>query len=224
MCPDNLERVWESTISSPKFVNTAYEAYLDHAYAKNLAKPPFMRICREFENWRDFCALSGKFLRQKFCYPESFRFFWPCWRWMSITIHSGMKSGTISKTVFEVKMKTWLWLDCCEPSKEVWREEACCLCVLLLSSITFTFYHRKTVLGNFLSKHVGCLIYSELTIFQRRKSFLVEKLDSFIPFTLKDCSWLWRLCESTRVLLTTDMQNWFSDSQTSSDLVKHWQR
>ena len=25
MCPDNLERVWESTISSPKFVNTAYE-------------------------------------------------------------------------------------------------------------------------------------------------------------------------------------------------------
>ena len=46
--------IWESTISSPKFgtsiENTAYEAYLDHAYAKNLAKPPFMRICRKFEN------------------------------------------------------------------------------------------------------------------------------------------------------------------------------
>ena len=41
MCLDNLERVWESTISSPKFgtsiVSTAYGAYLDHAYAKNLA-------------------------------------------------------------------------------------------------------------------------------------------------------------------------------------------
>ena len=41
---------WESTISSPKFgtsiVNTAYGAYLDDAYAQNLARPPFMRICR----------------------------------------------------------------------------------------------------------------------------------------------------------------------------------
>ena len=78
MCPDNLERVWESTISSPKLgtsiVNIAYEAYLDHAYAKNLAKPPFMRICRKFENWRNLRALYGKFLRQKSCYPESFRF------------------------------------------------------------------------------------------------------------------------------------------------------
>ena len=34
-----------------------------------------MRICREFENWS---ALSGKFLRQKSCYPESFRFLWLC--------------------------------------------------------------------------------------------------------------------------------------------------
>ena len=62
----------------PKFgtsiVSTAYGAYLDHADAQNLAKPPFMRIYREFENWRDLCALSGKFLRQKSCYPESFRF------------------------------------------------------------------------------------------------------------------------------------------------------
>ena len=32
-----------------------------------------MRICREFENWRD---LSGKFLRQKSCYPESFCILW----------------------------------------------------------------------------------------------------------------------------------------------------
>ena len=53
-----------------------WKAYLDHSYAQNLAKPPFMRMCREFENWR---ALSGKFLRQKSCYPESFRFLWLCW-------------------------------------------------------------------------------------------------------------------------------------------------
>ena len=53
-----------------------WKAYLDHAYAQNLAKPPFTRICREFENWRDLRALSGKFLRQKSCYTESFRFLW----------------------------------------------------------------------------------------------------------------------------------------------------
>ena len=47
---------------------------MDHADAQKLAKPPFMRICREFENWRDLRSLSGKFLRQKSCYPESFRF------------------------------------------------------------------------------------------------------------------------------------------------------
>ena len=72
--------IWESTISSPKFgtsiVSTAYGAYLDPAYAQNLAKPPFMRICREFENWRNLRALSGMFLQQKFCCPESFCFFW----------------------------------------------------------------------------------------------------------------------------------------------------
>ena len=39
-----------------------WKAYLDHAYAQHLAKPPFMRICREFENRRDLHALSGKFL------------------------------------------------------------------------------------------------------------------------------------------------------------------
>ena len=50
-------------------------AYLDHAYAQNLAKPPFTRICCEFENCRDLRALSGKFLWQKSCYQESFRFY-----------------------------------------------------------------------------------------------------------------------------------------------------
>ena len=57
---------------------SAYGAYLDHAYAQNLAKPPLMRICRKFENRRDLRVLSGKFLRQKSCYPESFRFLWLC--------------------------------------------------------------------------------------------------------------------------------------------------
>ena len=45
-------------------------------WSGNLAKPPFMRICREFENWCHLRALSGKFLQQKSCYPESFRFLW----------------------------------------------------------------------------------------------------------------------------------------------------
>ena len=31
-----------------------------------------------FENWRDLRALSGKFLWQESCYPESFRFLWLC--------------------------------------------------------------------------------------------------------------------------------------------------
>ena len=51
-----------------------WKAYLDHAYAQNLAKTPFLRICRKFENRRDLRILSGKFLRQKSCYTESFRF------------------------------------------------------------------------------------------------------------------------------------------------------
>ena len=51
-----------------------WKAYLDHGYAQNLAKPPLMRICREFENRRILRALFGKFLRQKSCYPESCRF------------------------------------------------------------------------------------------------------------------------------------------------------
>ena len=42
-----------------------WKAYLDHAYAQNLAKPPLMRICRKFENRCDLFALSGKFLLQK---------------------------------------------------------------------------------------------------------------------------------------------------------------
>ena len=52
----------------PSIVSIAYGAYLDHADAENLAKPPFMRICREFENWRFIrkvfatkILLSGKF-------------------------------------------------------------------------------------------------------------------------------------------------------------------
>ena len=51
-----------------------WKAYLDHAYAQNLAKPPLMRICREFENWRDLCALSGKFLRQNLAIRKVFAF------------------------------------------------------------------------------------------------------------------------------------------------------
>ena len=38
----------------------------------------FTRICREFEKWCNLRVLSGKFLRQKSCYPESFCLFWLC--------------------------------------------------------------------------------------------------------------------------------------------------
>ena len=48
--------------------------YLDHAFAQNLAKPPFMRICREFENWRDLRALPRKFLRQNLAIWKVFAF------------------------------------------------------------------------------------------------------------------------------------------------------
>lgn len=46
-------------------------------------KPTFTPICREFENLSDLRALSRKLLRQKSCYPESFRFFWLYW-WQHI--------------------------------------------------------------------------------------------------------------------------------------------
>ena len=78
MCLDNLESLDDLELCLYEFVtsnvSTAYGAYLDHADAQNLAKPPFMRICRKFENWHNLRALSGKFLRQKSCYPESYRF------------------------------------------------------------------------------------------------------------------------------------------------------
>ena len=56
MCSYDLKR------NGASIVSTAYGAYLDHADAQNLEKPPFMRICRKFENCRDLRALSGKFL------------------------------------------------------------------------------------------------------------------------------------------------------------------
>ena len=81
----------------PKFgisiVSTAYGAHLDHADAQNLAKPPFMRICRKFENWRDLRALSGHFLWQKSCYPESFHFLW---LWLTLTLTDTMNTPKIS--------------------------------------------------------------------------------------------------------------------------------
>ena len=59
-------------------INVPCGAYLDHSYAEDLASTPFTGICCDFENWRDLHALSGKFLWQKSCCPESFRFFWLC--------------------------------------------------------------------------------------------------------------------------------------------------
>ena len=52
-----------------------WKAYLDHAYAQNLAKPPLMRICREFENRRVLRALSGKFFATKILLSGKFSLF-----------------------------------------------------------------------------------------------------------------------------------------------------
>ena len=40
-----------------------------------ICKHTFYAYCREFENWCNLRVLSGKFLRQKSCYLESFCFF-----------------------------------------------------------------------------------------------------------------------------------------------------
>ena len=40
-----------------------------------ICKHTFYAYCREFENWCNLRVLSGKFLQQKSCYPESFCFF-----------------------------------------------------------------------------------------------------------------------------------------------------
>ena len=43
-----------------------------------ICKHTFKGICREFENWGNLRVLTGKFLWQKSCYLESFRFLWLC--------------------------------------------------------------------------------------------------------------------------------------------------
>ena len=71
-------------------INVPCGAYLDHSYAEDLASTSFTGICRDFENWRDLRALSGKFLWQKSCCLESFPFFWLC-------------TTTISNEIFSLK-------------------------------------------------------------------------------------------------------------------------
>ena len=63
-----------------------------------------MRICRGFENWRDLRALSGKFLRQKSCYPESFRFLWLCSNLVKLTT-----GAPIYNTYIRQVLKHNLW-------------------------------------------------------------------------------------------------------------------
>ena len=65
---------WKVSGQSKKCPYYLENVYLDHAYAQNLAKPPFMRICHEFENWRDLRALSGKYLQKKFAIQKVFAF------------------------------------------------------------------------------------------------------------------------------------------------------
>ena len=90
-----------------------WKAYLDHAYAQNLAEPPLMRICCEFENRRVLRALSRKFLRQKSCYPESFRFLWLCTQAIiNSNARPGFKApeyGSRSAETSGYRSVLWLW-------------------------------------------------------------------------------------------------------------------
>ena len=81
---------------------------------QNLAKPPLMRICRGFENWRDLRALSGKFLRQKSCYPDSFHFLWlseSLPRFLNLLLFFTIKCNWIV---------TCIWTPVCVPRPAVW--------------------------------------------------------------------------------------------------------
>ena len=78
-CTDNLKRVrmikkyaWVIWISYKCTLWSIFGPLLCLKFANTL----FTRICREFEKWCNLRVLSGKFLRQQSCYPESFRFFW----------------------------------------------------------------------------------------------------------------------------------------------------
>ena len=80
-CTDNLKRVrmikkyaWVIWISYKCTIWCIFGPWLCLKFANTL----FTRICREFEKWCNLRVSSGKFLRQKSCYPESFRFLWLC--------------------------------------------------------------------------------------------------------------------------------------------------
>ena len=64
-------------------------------------KHTFTRFCRKFENLCNLSALSGKFLRQKSCCPESFRFFWLwCpWKWWVGWLVDWIKSASCIQNV-----------------------------------------------------------------------------------------------------------------------------
>ena len=51
-----------------------WKAYLDHAHAQNLAQPPFMRICRKFENRRDLAFHPESFCDKNFAIRKVFAF------------------------------------------------------------------------------------------------------------------------------------------------------
>ena len=81
-CTDNLKRVrmikkyaWVIWIFYKCTLWSIFGPLLCLKFANTL----FTRICRKFEKWCNLRVLSGKFLQQQSCYPESFCFFWLCW-------------------------------------------------------------------------------------------------------------------------------------------------
>ena len=75
MCPDNLKRVRiiQKYANSFSYTCTLWSIF-PLCLCLKFANTLFTRICREFENYRDLRTLSGKLLRQKYCYQENFHF------------------------------------------------------------------------------------------------------------------------------------------------------
>ena len=98
--------------------------FLTTSLIQNIAKPPFMRIFCGF----DLRALSGKFLRQKSCYPESFRFLrlWlqciesQTWRSMRPSIQALSGSRWFSKA-FSIAPSVSLYLALIRSQGLCWR-------------------------------------------------------------------------------------------------------
>ena len=114
-------------------------------------------------NWEccDLRALSGKFLREKSCYPESFCFFWLCWvHWKSFTLaqHCWLR--------WRQKSALLLWSLSCRMLAKTFismqRHIYCWIKVWTSINKEGTLYFQKHIFQPKLSKH-GCFVLSCVT-------------------------------------------------------------